>query len=220
MSRVEFDEELSNVVLHLENVSSVSKKEKEIKAVKLHRQFAHPTLEKLMKLLRASKHRDKELEKCLEEVTRKCSFCRSHRKTPSKPVVGFNLGNYFNEVVCMDLKEFIHNKSWILHLIDSATRYSAASLVNSKGKDPIISKIFRIWIAYFGAPKVMFSDNGGEFNNEVFREMNEKLNIETKTTAAESPFSNGTVERHNGILFESMKKTLEDVKCDPETALA
>ena len=61
-------------------------------------------------------------------------------------------------------------------------------------------------------------------NNRVktddMREMNEKLGVETVTTAAESPFSNGICERHNAILFESMSKTLEDTKCEPELALA
>ena len=48
------------------------------------------------------------------------------------------------------------------------------------------------------------SDNGVEFNNEGYRQMNEKLNIEIYTTAAESPLSNGTVERHNLIVAEAM----------------
>ena len=50
--------------------------------------------------------------------------------------------------------------------------------------------------------------------------MNKKLNIETCTTVAESPFSNGTVERQNLIVAEIMEKTLEDEKCEPEIALA
>ena len=50
--------------------------------------------------------------------------------------------------------------------------------------------------------------------------MNEKLNIETCNTAAESPSSNGIVERHNAILGESAKKIHEDVKCEADVALA
>ena len=50
--------------------------------------------------------------------------------------------------------------------------------------------------------------------------MNEKLGVETVTTAAESPFSNGICERHNAILFKTMSKTLVDTKCDPDLALA
>ena len=67
---------------------------------------------------------------------------------------------------------------------------------------------------------MFLSDNGGEFNNEAFREMNEKMNIHTATTAAESPFSNGTVERHNLILAEAMMKTIADEKCESEVALS
>ena len=40
------------------------------------------------------------------------------------------------------------------------------------------------------------------------------------TTAGESPFSNGTIERHNLVVSESMKKTIQDVKCLSEIALA
>ena len=41
--------------------------------------------------------------------------------------------------------------------------------------------------------------------------MNEKLGIET---------SNGVVERNNKVLYEALMKTMEDAKCDLETALA
>ena len=50
--------------------------------------------------------------------------------------------------------------------------------------------------------------------------MNNKLWIETSTTPGESPFSNGIVERNNAVLYESTMKTIEDCKCDRETALA
>ena len=49
---------------------------------------------------------------------------------------------------------------------------------------------------------------------------NQKLNIESTTTAAESPFSNGMVERHNLILAEAMIKVIEDVKYSPDIVLA
>ena len=50
--------------------------------------------------------------------------------------------------------------------------------------------------------------------------MCEKLGIDAKTTAGESPFSNGIVERHNKIIFEAFMKTMEDVTCEAEVALA
>ena len=47
----------------------------------------------------------------------------------------------------------------------------------------VAKKIFQIWITNFGHPYKFLSDNGGEFANEKFREMNEKLNVITATTA-------------------------------------
>ena len=44
--------------------------------------------------------------------------------------------------------------------------------------------------------------------------------MKIKTTAAESPWSNGLIERHNGIIGESVTKTIEDVGCNLEIALA
>ena len=53
--------------------------------------------------------------------------------------------------------------------------------------------VFQIWVAYFGAPGNFHSDCGGEFANDVFREMNKKLGMETNRTLQKSPFSNGVV---------------------------
>ena len=50
--------------------------------------------------------------------------------------------------------------------------------------------------------------------------MNEKFGIITETTSAESPWSNGIVERYHALLFEAMLKTKEETGCDVKTALA
>ena len=36
------------------------------------------------------------------------------------------------------------------------------------------------------------------------------FNIEEAKTAAESPWSNGVCERHNAVIKESVRKTMED----------
>ena len=54
------------------------------------------------------------------------------------------------------------------------------------------------------------TDNGGEFANSKFINMAESMNNTVKVTAAESPFSNGLVERHNFIIADMMDKVLEE----------
>eukprot|EP00794_Sanderia_malayensis_P014650 gene14650-16168_t len=72
-------------------------------------------------------------------------------------------------------KEVNKGKLWILHLVDEATRYTAAAVIDTKRTEVVVEKIFKIWLAYFGTPKKMHSDNGGEFSSHVMREMHEKL---------------------------------------------
>ena len=50
--------------------------------------------------------------------------------------------------------------------------------------------------------------------------MCEAMNITVKVTAAESPFSNGLVERHNMIIANMLDKILEDQQLDLDIALS
>ena len=54
------------------------------------------------------------------------------------------------------------------------------------------------------------SDNGGELNNELLKEMSDHLNIFIRSTAGQSPWSNGITERHNVILGNMINKLLFD----------
>ena len=53
-------------------------------------------------------------------------------------------------LIAVDLKEIRH----FLHVINHATRYSAAALVKSK-KEDIAETIMKIWIVIFGDPRVI-----------------------------------------------------------------
>ena len=65
----------------------------------------------------------------------------------------------------------------------------------------------------------MYGDNGGEFNNSELQDMAENLNITLKTTPADSPFSNGLVERYNAVLTETLLKVRDEYKLDWERSL-
>ena len=124
----------------------------------------------------------------------------------------------FNDIVSMDLK--VWQDKYFLVMIDLATRYCSACVIKSKEANVIIEAIMRYWIALFGAPKKILTDNEGEFNNNEFRSMGENFNIEVMCTAAESPWSNGVCERLNAVLKDNVLKIKEDTKCTIETALA
>ena len=121
----------------------------------------------------------------------------------------------------MDLKQWSYGgKIWLLHIVDHLTRFSASCVIRTKKKEVVIESIFKIWISIFGSAKKFIVDNGGEFDNEDYRSMCENVNINIVTTAAESPWSNGLVERHNGTLGSTVSKMMEDPKYSLQTAVA
>ena len=64
-------------------------------------------------------------------------------------------------------------------------------------------------VATFGTPRSVLSDNGGEFDNKLLREVAELLGTSVATTAAESPWSNGIVERHNAVIGNMVLKIVD-----------
>ena len=117
----------------------------------------------------------------------------------------------------MELKKI--NGVWVLHCIDYLTRFSAAHTVSSRDPDEIMEKFFVIRISMFGPPQNILSDNGGEFQGEKWESICETFNIIHRTTAAESPFSNGICERHDLLIAEMTEKVIEDVGCSLNIAL-
>ena len=100
-------------------------------ASKLHRKFGHSTLQKLKKVLKSSNADDRELLEIIVTIDNKYQVCMKYKKTKLRPSVGFLLSKDLNDVA-MDLKST--NSIHILHIIDDATRFSAAGVVKSKKK--------------------------------------------------------------------------------------
>ena len=204
--------------LTLFSIQNASQQDKERMAAKLHTQFGHARSDRIVQLVKDAGIEDKEFELKLREIGESCEVCQRYKKTKPRPVVGFALARDFNEVVSVDLKEIDGDK--VFHIIDNATRYSGGSFIKNKTKETIVGKFLKHWVRPFGCPGKLLSDNGREFNNDLFRELASLLNVELLSTAAESPWSNGITERHNALLEEMVKKVIEETGCTKEIALS
>ena len=185
--------------------------EKKEKLVKLHKQFGHSSFEQPKKLLKNAGVVSSDTFELLHEVCSSCEICLKHKKPNQKPIVGFPLATRFNETGAMDLHELGHNL-WYFHLIDEFTRLSAASVIRSK--DPFITmkNLISHWVRIYGLPEKLYS-------NSELQDMAENLNITVKTAPADSPFSNGLLERHNAVLTETLLNVRDEYKLDWETLL-
>ena len=210
-------EDISDVLFSV-NVDGMDTAAMRATATKWHKQFAHPPAHKLLKLLESAGINNPDMKAAIEDISNKCQTCQKFKKTPTKPVVAFPLASRFNETVAIDLKD-IRPGTKIINIVDHATRYSQAAIVRNKTAPEIVKKLFDTWIRIFGCPERILADNGGEFHNQEFMDLCDKCNIKILTTAAESPWSNGLVEKHNGILGNMVAKMLEDSPIDIEIAI-
>ena len=199
------------VLLTIDNIEEKSKKENKYIASKLHKQSGLPKSARLLDLIKTARIPDTDLLDIVKDLDKSCQICMRHKRRSSRPVVvGFSLAHDFNETVAIYLKQF--RSIYILHMVDHARMYSASAITIIERKLLLIrfSILDRdIWNTY-----LFLSDNRGEFNNDLFREMGEQLNINTKTTAAESPWSNDITEKQNG----KWKKVKSDVGFSLEVA--
>ena len=94
----------SGVNINVTLVVTVNNKSKNDIAIKLHQQFAHPSSEKLLKLLNSAGdpwQSDEELNKLIRKVSDECAICKIYRKTPQRPIVGLPMVTSFQECIAI-----------------------------------------------------------------------------------------------------------------------
>ena len=184
----------------------------------MHKQFGHPASSKLIDLIKKAGISNNSLISEIVKVSNLCDICKKLKKPASRPIVSMPIASVFNDTISMDLK--IWGDKYFLVIVDVATRFCTASVINNKFPSTIISNLFRYWIVLFGAPRKILTDNGREFNNEELRSLGESYNIRIMATAAESPWSNGICERLNAVIGDSVRKIVSDSGCSLDIALA
>ena len=136
----------TNVIL----VGTENNKSKNDIAIKLHQQFAHPSPEKLLKLLNSAGdlwQSYEELKKLIKKVSDECALCKIYQKTSQRPIVGLPMATSFQGCIAMDLQ--FYKFRILLHLIDHTIRLSVSSFVKSKEPEVILKTIFKSQIQVY-----------------------------------------------------------------------
>ena len=118
-------------------------------ASKLHKQFAHPTAEKLIKLLRNANKSSDNLENEIKTYSKNCEICFKLQKPKPTPVVAMPLATDFNGAVAIDLKYWQKSVLFMV-MVDLATRFCSAAVITDKRPSTILKALFTHWIIKFG----------------------------------------------------------------------
>ena len=186
--------------------------------MKLHLQFGHASARRLYKLLYHGHNRSLPQglnEQFIKSALEKCDICKLNKAKPVRPRFGGWISDVFNDIVCLDLVEVkFHDdeKLIVAHAIDVYSGFTFAKVIPSKEGKHVVDFLWDWKVLAGRHPRVLFTDNGGENENKLVESFCSLHDIEHNATASAHPWSNGLIERHNGIFKEIFKKIVSEQK--------
>ena len=151
------------------------------------------------------------LNKDVIEYIQKCNQCqkqkinRHPRRNPMKIVTS---ADHSFEKVAMDLTgPYVENKRTIYSLTiqDDLSKFIKYIPIENKRSETVARAFTEEWVLNFGLPEYILTDNGGEFINEVMKELCKMFGIKHLRTSNAYPQSNGSAERSHARLGEYMR---------------
>ena len=150
----------------------------------------------------------------IKVLCKDCITCQLNKPYPNQKQIsqkqdfkGQSL--YFNHRISFDTKGPIspssEGNSYIMVIVDAFTHYVALNPSPHCNAYYAYTTLYELWIAKFGLPEILVTDNGTEFiNNEVIT-LCHLYNIKYKPRTSHAPWTNGLVEGMNRSLQEYIR---------------
>ena len=179
---------------------------------KLHRNLGHPSPQSLVDLLSSRGASQSVLQVAGSYV---CASCQRYKKPNQPTPAAMPTVEHFNEQVQADvfwIKPDDHPKMPILSIVDSATKYQSATLVPNEQSHALITGLERAWVAHFGPPECLISDEGRGWLSEPMTEWTDSQAIKHQVAPGEAHERLAIVERRHAVLRKSLEIYMHDLQ--------
>ena len=185
------------------------------KVMKMHVNLGHPSRESFVRFLRAGRIREEVVRWVVKEF--KCEKCESQvvPKAPRpavvpkcyKPGVAVGLDIFY-------IPDLANKRSLpVFNMVDLGTNYQMVELVESKEPKVLWHAFWRTWCRTFGMPQYLSVDEGLEFRGDFTKWCADFGTIMFRA-AGRSPWQQGRVERHGGLIKDIIAKARESASLE------
>ncbi|KAG5888709.1 hypothetical protein JTB14_035774 [Gonioctena quinquepunctata] len=156
----------------------------------------------------------------VQDWCRKCAVCAASngpRIRPKAPMRQYNVGSPFERIAIDIAGPFPvsdHGNKYILVAMDYFSKWAEAYALPNQEAITVADVLVKEWICRFGIPMELHSDQGRNFESNLFQEICLLLNIRKTRTTALHPQSDGMVERMNRTINRHLSKVVSDHQRD------
>lgn len=137
---------------------------------------------------------------------KKCKICNREKTAPRKkmaPLMDYRVGNPLDRIGIDIMGPLPVTKSrnrYLLVIGDYFTRWMEAYPMPQQNAENVAEKLVHEFISRFGVPLEIHSDQGRNFQSQLFAQVCKLLDVAKTRTTPYHPSSNGMIERFNRTL--------------------
>lgn len=145
-----------------------------------------------------------------------CVDCGSRKEAGRKPCAPLQsvVTSRPYERVALDilgpLTETPGSNKYIVVIGDYFSKWTEAFPLPNQEASTVAKLLVEQWVCRFGAPRTIHTDQGRNFESNLFREVCQLLNIHKSRTSAYHPQSDGMIERFNRTLLSMLSLFVEE----------
>ena len=177
---------------------------------KLHRNLGHPSTKSLVELLQSRNASEAVIQIAGSYVY---AACQRYRKPNQPAPATLSDVESFNQKVQSDVFWIKDGKTKypILSNIDMATKYQTATLLRQEKTDDFITGFERSWIAHFGPPATLVTDEGRGWLSDKMSDWTDAHSIFHEVAPGEAHTRLSLVERRHAVLRKSLEVYMMDL---------
>ena len=201
-------------------VIPVKKREEIVKEYHEDKMAGHFSPEKTIDAIKKSPYYMPWLRRTVHDVIDKCDTCEKTKpstktlRAPMKTCVAERPMQRVAIDILGPLTTSEQGNKYIIIVADYFTKWTEAYAVPNHKAATVAQKVVCEFFARFGTPEVIHSDQGRDFQSNLFQELCRILEIEKTRTTPWHPQSDGMIERFNRTIETMLRQCVSDHQRD------